>query len=383
MTQTASAGRRLLRNSERQTFKRCRHQWEWSFGKRREPVHPSLALSFGDMIHIALAAYYIPGTTRGEHPANTFTKLYAEREEHLRATGWYEDDEEGGRDWQDAGELGVRMLEGYVEEWSARDEEYEVLSSEQTFQLRLRTPAFRAAPHLKPRREFFWIVGTFDGVWRHLPSGDILFPEHKTTKAINTDAQPMDEQAGTYWTYGPKWLRTQQIIGDDESLQYILYNYLRKSAPDPDGHYDDLGRKLNKPKKDALLAEFGRMGKVPKSKLVDDMIEELGERAWQLGEVSKVQPAPYFDRTPAYRDRTDRERMHARILEEYMEMRMVEEGFLFAYKNPGPQHMPNCRGCPFRDPCELHETGNDWEEMYDSITQPWDPYAAHELVERR
>jgi hypothetical protein len=54
----------------------------------------------------------------------------------------------------------------------------------------------------------------------------------------------------------------------------------------------------------------------------------------------------------------------------------------FVYKNPGPQFKPNCSFCQFRDMCELHETGNDWESFKHHAFGTWTPYEAHERIER-
>jgi hypothetical protein len=53
------------------------------------------------------------------------------------------------------------------------------------------------------------------------------------------------------------------------------------------------------------------------------------------------------------------------------------------YKNPGPQFKPNCAFCGFRDGCELHETGNDWQAFFKHAFVKWEPYDAHERIERR
>ena len=53
------------------------------------------------------------------------------------------------------------------------------------------------------------------------------------------------------------------------------------------------------------------------------------------------------------------------------------------YKTPGPLFMSNCKFCEFRDMCELHETGNDWEMFKEATYGNWDPYSDHEIIERR
>jgi hypothetical protein len=111
-------------------------------------------------------------------------------------------------------------------------------------------------------------------------------------------------------------------------------------------------------------------------------IDELGRALNLDGSVSKKQPAKNFDRQPVFRDENDRVSMHNRVCEEAREMWMVRNGLLSPIKNPGPLYMPNCKGCPFRDPCELHESGSDWMSMLRAGYQSWDPYDAHEIVER-
>jgi hypothetical protein len=92
------------------------------------------------------------------------------------------------------------MLEGYVVEYAEQDKEYEVISSEQTFQLRDPPPA---RVHLLHRRHLRRAVES------SLRRSRIKFKEFKTAAAIKTDGLPMDEQASTYWTYGPKWLQAE------------------------------------------------------------------------------------------------------------------------------------------------------------------------------
>lgn len=323
----------MLRNSERATFKRCEHRWQWTYRDGRQAREAALALRFGDLVHRALAPYYQPGTKRGPHPAETFVELYNADAAAKVDEGFdvYSDEK-----WVNALDLGTRMLEGYVERWAETDEQYEVVSSEQTFQVPLRLTGLR-----------FKIVGTMDGVWRDRGSGVLVFAEHKTAASIKVDGLPLDEQAGTYWTYGPRWLRRRGILKPGEDISHILYNFLRKAAPGEDDVFNEHGAKLNKD-----------------------------------GTVSKRQPAPYFARIPVYRDVHDKGRMHTRVLEEARRIHLARSGHSQLIKSPGPLHMPNCLGCPVREACEVHEAGGDYQSTLNATTAPWDPYSQHELAER-
>lgn len=325
----------MLRTSERLSFKTCEQQWWWNFSERLRPTTDRPALWFGDLIHQSMERYYHPGKKRGPHPAKTFEKLFHKRMESelVRLKIRTPEDE-----WFDPLELGVGMLNAYVERYKERDDEYEVIASEQTFQV----------PILDDDgKQVAIYVGTFDGIWRKKSDRRLWFKEFKTTgdsiKKITSGPLAMDEQAGGYWTYGPDWLREQGLLKPKEDLDGIIYTFLRKALR-PEGEYNELGQKLNKD-----------------------------------GSVSKQQPAENFGRVPVYRDRANRELMRERVMEEVKRMNLIRSGELTPIKNPGKLFMPNCQFCSFRDMCELHESGQDWEEMKRQTMTSWDPYAAHEI----
>lgn len=383
----------LLRNSERGAFKTCRFRWALTYGGVFEvgPVRsrePAKALWFGDLVHQGLAGYYIPGKKRGTPPWRTFTRLY-DADERLSAV--LRDDE---GEWTSMRDLGNGMLQAYVEEFKDRDEEWEVIASERTFRLPVTVPMWsptykvgEVGPRLFVPGFRLIVVGTMDGLWRHRVNRDrVAFKEFKTAASISLDGLAMDDQAGYYWTYGPKWLWRQKLLPDRTYPTEILYTFLRKAIRNPDKTYDDRGRVLNLPTKEQLQAEYERRNGPPGKMTIPELTEALeknGVNVPLLGEPSKSQPPAFFERQPIYRDEADRRNLHERVMSEAREMMLARAGVLTAIKNPGPLHMPNCRGCPVRDACELHETGNDWRAMLAGSTEPWDPYAAHEIIERR
>jgi hypothetical protein len=311
----------LLRTSERTSFVRCRQQWWWAYVKGLSSKAAKPALRFGDLYHQSLAAYYQPGTKRGPHPAKTFARLY--RKEARRTSGF------GIRDvneeWQDAGDLGVEMLEMYVEEYG-RDPEIEVIYPEHPFWYRLKDLTGQT----------IYYVGRFDAVVRYM--GRVAIFEHKTAQSISDEYLQMDEQAGSYWAFGPSYLRKKGILPADEILDCILYNFSRKAKRDV--------RPTN----------------------------ESGHFLNQDGTVSKRQPPPYFERIEIFRDAPDRKRIVRRIRAQAWEMRLSREGKLPIYKNP-------TRDCPwqcqFFAMCELHETGANWKEIARQNFTLEDPYAEY------
>jgi hypothetical protein len=327
----------MLRTSERLSFKTCEQRWHWNFNDRRKSRDEKPALRFGDLIHRSLERYYKPGLKRGTHPAKTFEKLYHKdlEAELLRLRIKTPDDE-----WLDALDLGIGMLKRYVDQFADRDDEYEVLASEQTFQV----------PILDPDTgELLTVyVGTFDGIWRKLTDRTIWFKEFKTTGSSVPEVLrglPMDEQAGSYWTFGPDWLHERGILKPKQDLDGILYTIFRKSIPNPDWNFNHLGQRIN----------------------LD-------------GSVSKTQPGQYFGRQPVFRDEADKAIMRERVVEEARRMAALRAQPDKVIKNPGPLFMPNCKFCEFRDVCELHETGGDWQAMMKQTTMKWDPYEAHEIL---
>jgi hypothetical protein len=319
----------MLRTSERTSFKTCRQQWYWSYVERRTPKTPAKALRFGDLIHRSLAPYYKPGQKRGPHPSQTLHSLLQESQEQ----GFVLRNEDG--DWEDALDLGVAMLDHYVERWGG-DPEWEILWSE--------CPAEIDLTYARSRRYLITYVCTFDSVFRdHSKNGQLGLLETKTTAAISTTHLPLDEQAGSYWAMAPLWLRQLGVLKPGRDIDFILYNFLRKSKPDTRAR-NSQGLYLN-----------------------------------QDGRVSKKQPSPYFLRQPIYRSEIDRENLLTRIRMEAYEMDLVRKGKLPVYKNPrGTFPDQHCLSCPFRDPCELHETGNEWREMMEVTTTEWNPYEDHD-----
>lgn len=390
-----------LRNSERSSFKTCRWRWSWTWRDGLQAREAPRALRFGDLIHQALAAYRPPGRKFGPDPSKTFERLYLDQAARLRDEGFdvWSDDK-----WADALDIGKGMLKAYVEAFQDADARFEVISSEQTFQRVIRSPAVELgdpneedSPLIYIPAFSFRIVGTIDGVWREIRTGRIVFKEYKTAAAIHEDGLAMDDQPTVYWTYGPKWMVTAGLLtsGEADALREIMYTFLRKAVLNEDRVRNGDGLYLNQPTKEALIkrwrqVEFG--DDAPAATMpakghnnvewLTNYLREAGEHPELLGEVSKTQPAPFFHRVPVYRNPADRRRLHERVLQEAREIWMARRGLMPLYKNPGPLHSPNCRACAVRDACETHEAGGDFQSVLDATTVNWAPYAAHELPER-
>jgi hypothetical protein len=348
-----------IRTSERTSFERCKWQWDRGYNDRLKPVEEAPALRFGSLVHAALEERYPPGIKRGPKPAQTFEKLFEADLKEAEKT-WGFRDEDG--DWAEAGQLGVCMLEEYINVYG-RDEEWKVIASELTFSV----PVYGRQEKNEEGLLGLWVpcqpddddavylfdyVGTMDGVWQDRISGGVRVNDYKTTKGDPVKEAMgkllLDEQGTAYWTWGVDYLLAENILKAKQKqlLDGMLYTFLRKAKKDTRPQ-NSKGQYLN-----------------------------------QDGSVSKKQPGEYFHREIVYRDREQSDRARQRAIDQFFAMQDIREGKARAYKSPGTGFPDQqCKACAFFDICELNEIGADWEQMRDASMKKWDPYAAHEIQE--
>ncbi|MDD2326258.1 MAG: PD-(D/E)XK nuclease family protein [Alphaproteobacteria bacterium] len=379
-----------LRTSERNLFKRCQWAWERNYQDNlKTGREESVALWFGTGIHLALEKWYVPGTVRGVDPRETWKK--------------YVDDSRGDTEYVNtvhdgdfseavsARELGIDMLTQYLDHYGL-EPHLEVLSVEQTFQIPIKHQEWFstqcdsssgpvASYHRGPSETTY--VGTFDIVIRdHNQGGKVLMWDHKTTKALgsqNTQYLPLDDQAGTYWSLATYTLRKQGVIGQDEVLAGMLYNYLAKSKADTRPK-NEQGYATNKPIKKHYVSALSAIGieeheGKPLDKATLAKLELLADehKVTVYGEVSASQPKKNLDRVQVYRHRSQQRSQVERIQNDLEAMSLVKNGLLKATKTPTRE----CGFCEFRELCELDESGKDWTEMAEMMYTKWDPYSAH------
>ena len=317
----------VFRTSERGTFDTCWQKWWWAW---REGLRPNTedrtALWFGTGVHLALAEWYCgPGLKRGPHPADTFEDYVGDQVWAMNIASEKEDAK-----YIDAKDLGVAMLEGYVDKYGA-DDSWSIIAPEQAFQVNI--------PNLSGKGILGVYAGTFDLIYRDLTDNKIYLGEHKTAKAIRTGHLPLDNQAGSYWLIAPEILQHSGLLKKGEVIGGINYNFLKKSLPD-DRPQDAFGRKLNK-----------------------------------NGTVSKRQPGSLFEREMVLRDQAERRSQLRRIQNELSWMNLARKYPDRITKSPST----NCEFfCEFHNMCVLHERGgNDWKEYRRAMFHREDPYADH------
>lgn len=360
----------ILRNSERQLFKKCQWAWQREYqdrlkSGRGEPT----ALWFGTGIHEAMEHWYIPGTKRGVDPRETWKKYVDRSQADAKFMAVYK--EGAFEESVLARELGEDMLTGYLEHYGP-EPHIEVISAEETFQVKV--PYKRFTP-LGEEDSSAWFVGTFDQVYRDLNTGKIFLKDYKTCAQLgsqSTQYLPLDDQAGSYYAVADHSLRKKGLIGKDEAISGIVYDYLVKSRRDQRPKNAE-GFACNKPNKKHYLAALGDEG-LDKMKIADlqSLAEERGVPVY--GEISANQPKKLLDRVMVKRNPAERRRQINRIQNDLSHMSIVRENLLPASKTTSR----DCSFCPFLEICELDEKGQSWDNLKDTVFNTWNPYQSHE-----
>lgn len=379
----------ILRNSERKLFKECQWKWEREYVDRLKPRRQeSVALWFGTGIHLALEEWYVTGKKRGVDPRKTWKQYVYDSDAEMRYVNT--SDPLGDFDQAvQALELGEDMLEGYLAEYG-NDDDWEVLGTELDFQIRMpydrlsnQTGDDLTPPHITREKDDAIVVGTIDLVFRDHSDGTIWLLDHKTAKALgtnNTQFLPMDDQAGLYCAVAERVLKAKGLIGQDERVSGIVYNYLAKRKGDTRPR-NAAGLATNKPvKQDYIdaLTELGPLVKADPAELKKLKVADLEKRAHDLGvtvlgAVSKQQPQPRFERKTVRRTPAKNRNQLKRVQTDLTSMSLVRDNVLKPTKTTGV----HCSFCPFLEICQLDEDGKDWSDMADQMYKTWDPYESH------
>lgn len=365
----------ILRTSERKAFKRCPQRWWWGYREGWKPIGAeSTPLWFGTGVHLGLAEWYVPGTKRGRHPAETFRE-YAQGA--LRSVKVAAASEERVAQYEDGAVLGERLMEEYVKEYG-QDASWDFIQAEQQFSLPVPWPeGDRQQVYVVDEKSDALVEykGTYDGVYRDLADGRIKLLETKTAASISLGHLTIDDQAGSYWAVATATLRKMGLIGPKESIAGINYNFLRKALPDT-RPVDAQGYATNKPVKNDYGLALGLGEGKDLAKLTLPKLEEIAKSRGitVLGERSKVQPQPIFYRELVPRTKTEQVTQLRRIQDEAVHMQAVRDGLLPVFKNP--TYMCH-RDCDFHAICELQERGGDYRELARISMRREDPYADH------
>lgn len=370
----------IIRTSEERDFKRCKQKWDWAWqqGLRPRGEESRDALWFGTGVHLAFQKWYIgPGLKRGAHPAETWNEYAAKYFGGMKMEQMDEQTEERIVTLRELGE--VLMVE-YIKLYG--DDPHKLyIQAEQTFALEIPWPKMDPL-ELKQRTDSGEVlakwVGTFDGVYRHADTGKPWLDEHKTAKAISTGHLPLDPQASKYWAVATGTLRAKGLLNAKDTLAGIEYNFIRKALPD-DRPKDAEGYACNKVTRKDYVAALERKGYAIAAKEKTDNIIALADSIGLkvLGERSKIQPKPLFERLPVVRTRRARVSVLTGMQDSAYEMQVYRSGLLPITITPER----DCSGmCSFYEMCLLKQengTSGSYEEYRKLQYVETDPYADH------
>lgn len=357
----------MLRTSERNDFKKCPWLWHKSWVEGLTPRKAPTWSWFGSAIHAALETYYRPGTKRAplKPVLQAFHDAVGDYTGRIYTEGGTIDEVE----IVDSKELGEAMLRGYIDYWEG-DPDWEVIHTEQPFQIDVPHPT-------KPGKVLVVYAGTWDALMRKRSTGELWLWDHKTRRSFLKDWSWLDlnDQAGSYLWVAKTILVHKGLLSEEDHIQGIIFNMLRKALPDTRPRNSD-GLSLNKPKKEDYLEALRRKDITIPPKATIAVLEELAEqfRVKVYGEPSKVQPAPLFNREEVYRSPQEIVSLAGRVQAEALAMKRFRDGKQPLYKTP----TEDCVRCKLFELCLLDEASHEEGLEYQKHTMmKRDPYADH------
>jgi hypothetical protein len=308
-------GRNLLTHTRMSTFKTCprKHYFRYVLGIERD--RDSAPQNFGKNSHF--------GLDQRNQGIALDSIAYSIRCRYAIIPDWITTDEDRQK-WDVEEEQVVRMLYGY--DWRWKNDSYEVLATEQTFNLPIRNPATGRASTIVR------VAGKIDKIVR-LPDGRCALVEHKTTgdSIESPDADfwkrvRLDHQVTLYF-----WAARE--LGYE--VETIIYDAIHKPGMEP---FKATPAEKRKYKKDGKLYANQREHNEP--------IEQYGERL--TNDIGK-RPDFYFRREEVPRLESD----VAEFLDElWQQQKAIQQARLHRrhYRNPAACIHPY--RCQFLDICQ-------------------------------
>jgi hypothetical protein len=192
----------LVRTSERNDHAKCPLLWAWRWLDGWSPVRETTWAIFGKAWHVAMEVYYPIGRKRGS-VADCIDAFLAALDDEGRKVGVDIDDlEDEHRELQEARgkkvllvparELGPLMMQEYDKEYRQKDRKWEVVHTEQTFQIDVPDPRDK-------RKVLLVLAGTWDALMWDRETKSYELWDHKSAKTIPSWGYlDLDNQAGTY-----------------------------------------------------------------------------------------------------------------------------------------------------------------------------------------
>lgn len=334
----------FIRTSERGTFKRCRHLWDFTSQNRRnlEPVRMASALSFGIAVHVALEHYYDPFRWQQAlpyemHLSRSLTAIGNELDRQATA----EAEAIGGLDSERTVEydehltLGKGMLRTYKRFSNNNDADWRPVAVEEKMVLPVVNPETGQQLLTNEHEPVFYQIRL--DLLVEDPYEDLWIVDHKTAKSLGdlffleVDTQMMSYAA-----------TVQRILG--RKVRGVVYNEIRKAHPTEPDVLKNGGLSKNKRQHTDTyhyLKAIDRLG-LDRANYAD-MLDYL-----------ETNPKEYVRRTLVNYSQRELATQERYIFEESLEM--LNDPTI--YPNA---HKFNCNGCAFIGPCTVRNEDGDFE----------------------
>lgn len=318
----------LLRSHEIMDWKRCPKMWFWKWRMGLVPKERSLgALDLGSWLHDSLAPWY-----KMDPSARTVATLMERYRRVVRSSVQENIPSHVLEKGRELAKLGQEMLKAYARHYQG-DKDWDVIGAEIPLEVEITDQDGRTLGVYRMK---------LDLAVRERSTGKIWIVEHKSAKVIRTEHLSIDGQARPYGSLAEIAMKRSGILGKRESIEGILYNFLRKALPDP-REVNAEGLALNKD-----------------------------------GSISKKQQAPLFKRHPV--KLTKRAKLVAlKRIQRDVTLLTELRSYLakhreFADKLPKTPHHSCPKFCDFFAMCELEEEGGAIGELQRGTFVRRDPY---------
>ena len=325
--------------TERGGFRRCRRQWFLAVVHRLDAQEGNVNFFLGRIYHSALEAYYksLMGPLQGmefaeEAALDAYQVAYDLELANMKAQlgmGW----EFGGQQFRDAGELGIEMLQNYLD----RERVDPLLDTVLAVEFRVRC----AIPHPVSGKRAGWLSVQADVVG--VKDDELVVVDHKTASRMASSAHlDLDDQL-TAEVYS--WWKA---TGDFP--ERAIYNVSMKRVPKPPKLLKS-GKLSRAVGQDTTVALY-RQAIVDNGLNIGDYIDIIvALEAREASGEDKLFMREATIRTPGQMSAFERD-----LFYEYKDMRDVALHPEKAYPNPTSM---NCTGCPVRLVCTtIQDDGN-------------------------
>lgn len=320
--------------TERASFRRCRRQWLLTVVHRLQEPGGNVNFWLGTLVHVGLEAYYrelmegLPVESAETGCLDAYQHAYDASLDGLRADlGFLWPTAEPM--YREIGEMGLAMLEGYLENERRDPVGEEVVQVERRVFVPIRSEGGRRIGALAVQTDLV--------VRRR---GRLAVVDHKTAAQAMSDAQlDLDDQL-TAEVYAV-WLDSGEMPSE------AVYNTLLKRVPEPPKLLKSGKLSVDRQAPttyDLYVAEVDRLGLSR-----NDYAEHL---AWLAAEGS----SRFFRREAVFRNAAQMASFEQNLREEFRDMRAVALHPGRAYPSPSAFA---CPGCPVRAVCQAMMDGGD------------------------